>query len=100
MYLALRVVRRISGTVKVSRGRSVCNLDYVCQYTTCGRRASPERMMLMRYFLSIVVLALCSGVHADLPSAPLPDGIGVNIHFTDPRPGEMEMLAAAGFKWV
>lgn len=30
----------------------------------------------------------------------LPDGFGVNIHFTDPRPGEMEMLAGAGFKWV
>ena len=24
----------------------------------------------------------------------------MNIHFTDPKPGEMEMLAAAGFKWV
>lgn len=29
-----------------------------------------------------------------------PDGLGVNIHFTDPRPGEMEMLAGAGFKWI
>jgi hypothetical protein len=24
----------------------------------------------------------------------------VNIHFTDPRPGEMEVLAAAGFRWA
>lgn len=24
----------------------------------------------------------------------------MNIHFTDPKPGEMEMIAAAGFKWV
>lgn len=31
---------------------------------------------------------------------PFPDGLGVNIHFTDPRPGEMEMLAGAGFKWI
>ena len=30
----------------------------------------------------------------------MPEGLGVNIHFTDPRPGEMEMLAAAGFRWV
>jgi len=30
----------------------------------------------------------------------LPDSLGVNIHFTDPRPGEMEMLSEAGFKWV
>jgi hypothetical protein len=28
------------------------------------------------------------------------DGLGVNIHFTNPRPGEMAMLAAAGYRWV
>lgn len=27
-------------------------------------------------------------------------GLGVNIHFTDPRPGEINMLAAGGFRWV
>jgi len=38
------------------------------------------------------------------PAAPatasLADGLGVNIDFIDPRPGEMKMLAAAGFRWV
>lgn len=29
-----------------------------------------------------------------------PPEYGVNIHFTDPRPGEMEMLAASGCRWV
>ena len=33
-------------------------------------------------------------------SAPITDGLGVNIHFTDPRPGEMKMIADAGFRWV
>ena len=28
------------------------------------------------------------------------DGIGVNIHFTDPKPGEMDMLAGSGLRWV
>jgi hypothetical protein len=28
------------------------------------------------------------------------DNLGVNIHFTDPQPGEMAMLAAGGFRWV
>ena len=37
---------------------------------------------------------------AGLPGPNIPDGLGVNIHFTDPRPGEMEMLAAGGFRWV
>ncbi|MEP6669373.1 MAG: cellulase family glycosylhydrolase [Chthoniobacter sp.] len=38
--------------------------------------------------------------HPSLPPPVIPDCLGVNIHFTDPKPGEMEMLAAAGFKWV
>jgi hypothetical protein len=38
--------------------------------------------------------------HPSLPSDVVPDGLGVNIHFTDPAAGEMEMLAAGGFHWV
>jgi len=34
------------------------------------------------------------------PPAVVPSGLGVNIHFTDPREGEMKMLAEAGFRWV
>jgi hypothetical protein len=29
-----------------------------------------------------------------------PQGLGVNIHFPDPQPGEVKMIAAAGFHWV
>jgi hypothetical protein len=28
------------------------------------------------------------------------DGLGVNIHFTDPSPGELQLLADGGFRWV
>ena len=27
-------------------------------------------------------------------------GMGINIHFTEAKPGELEMLALAGFRWV
>jgi hypothetical protein len=37
---------------------------------------------------------------AGLPGAAVPEGLGVNIHFTDPKPGELEMLAQGGFRWV
>jgi polysaccharide biosynthesis protein PslG len=37
---------------------------------------------------------------AGLPGPAVPEGLGVNIHFTDARPGELEMLAAAGLRWV
>lgn len=46
-------------------------------------------------------LAVASAASAaELPKLAVPDGAGVNIHFTDPRPGEMKMLAEAGFRWV
>lgn len=34
------------------------------------------------------------------PGPTIPLGFGANIHFTDARPGEMEMLAASGMKWI
>lgn len=34
------------------------------------------------------------------PSVTAPSGWGVNIHFTDPAPGEIQKIAAAGFKWI
>lgn len=33
-------------------------------------------------------------------SQSFPNGFGVNIHFTDPEPGEIKMIAEAGFRWV
>src|SRR5437016_6631579 len=35
-----------------------------------------------------------------LPTPAVPDALGVNIHFTNPMPGEMEQLASAGFRWI
>jgi polysaccharide biosynthesis protein PslG len=34
------------------------------------------------------------------PDPAIPDGLGVNIHFTSPEPGEMAELAACGVRWV
>jgi hypothetical protein len=45
-------------------------------------------------------LSFAGDPHPSLPPPIIPECLGVNIHFTDPQPGEMEMLAAAGFKWV
>jgi len=63
---------------------------------------------------AFTALMLAGVVHADpardegqepspggsLPRLIVPDGLGVNIHFLQPRPGEMEMLAQAGFRWI
>lgn len=37
---------------------------------------------------------------AEIPPLVVPQGMGVNIHFTDARPGEIEMLKGAGFRWI
>ncbi len=59
----------------------------------------------LRVAVLFVLLAFAPAI-ASLPIAPptspmiLPAGLGVNIHFTHPQPGEMEQLAAAGFTFV
>ncbi len=67
----------------------------------------PVEMSLPRFPGFAIMLLLTAKIClAAAPEFPLPDdpavpeGLGVNIHFTDPRPGEMEMLAEAGFSWV
>src|SRR5437763_3795822 len=50
--------------------------------------------------LAAMACSVASAQHAGLPTKVLPDGLGVNIHFTDPQPGEMKMLAECGFRSV
>ena len=57
----------------------------------------------LRSFAAVALAAtsIASGApHLSIPGPVVPDGLGVNIHFTDPIDGEMELLAAAGFRWV
>lgn len=59
--------------------------------------------MMRQSIVAVVVLFLAPlalAERAKLPVLAVPDSLGVNIHFTDPRPGEMKMLADCGFKWV
>ena len=49
---------------------------------------------------AVLGLACCWGAavaRGELPGPVVPAGLGVNIHFTDPQPGELEMLAAGRF---
>src|ERR1051326_4205475 len=64
--------------------------------------------MRLERFLVILTLTLLSLAPAaaqyrrkfPLPAPGVPGSLGVNIHFTDPRQGAMEQLAAAGFRWI
>jgi len=47
------------------------------------------------------VLETCPDAWTAKPHATnLLNGLGVNIHFTDPRPGEIKMIADGGFRWI
>src|SRR3954449_13293068 len=71
-----------------------------------------KRKTLVWILLLIALITLPQGcaqsarssvtVNRRIPIAPaaIPEGIGVNIHFTDPQPGEMKLLAASGVRWV
>ncbi len=52
-----------------------------------------------RIILGWIALA-CSLHAADLPKLVLPDTIGVNIHFNRGHERDLELIAAAGFRWV
>ncbi|MGH9928049.1 MAG: beta-1,4-xylanase [Pyrinomonadaceae bacterium] len=77
----------------------------------------PQRRVLcvLPRFISPLVLLLilalpCAGCVRDRSctfvtqstsaGSVIPDGFGVNIHFTDPQPGEIKMLSEAGLRWV
>ncbi|MDG3006930.1 cellulase family glycosylhydrolase [Paludisphaera mucosa] len=60
-------------------------------------------LSLPRLLLPMAATALLAGTlraKDGLPPPVVPEGFGVNIHFTDPAAGEMERFAEGGFKWV
>src|SRR5713226_10189695 len=63
-------------------------------------------LLVLSVFLSLAISAdristNCRDVWSPSSNSQnLTDGLGVNIHFVDPQPGEMKMIADAGFRWV
>src|SRR5688572_2502942 len=65
-----------------------------------------SRFVALITLVALTIVGCTSSAHtpsawpADTSSPAIPEGMGVNIHFTTPDPGEVKMLAAAGFRWV
>ncbi|SFH54361.1 GH39 family glycosyl hydrolase [Planctomicrobium piriforme] len=56
---------------------------------------------LIMLLLLLTPLFLQAGTpHPSLPKAGSLEGLGVNIHFVDAKPGEIEMIEDGGFQWV
>ncbi|MDB6068495.1 MAG: hypothetical protein JWR26_4703 [Pedosphaera sp.] len=55
----------------------------------------------MRLRLAILLSFTCLFARAaEIPESIFPAGAGVNIHFTKGREKDLDLIAAAGFKWV
>ncbi len=57
-------------------------------------------LICVLWSLILAAAPVLAAPHPSIPSGPIPNGLGINIHFTEPLPGEMELLAATGAKWI
>jgi hypothetical protein len=57
--------------------------------------------LLCVILLGVLLLHL-PAAYADpvIPTSPIPAGVGVNIHFTHAKPGELKLLADCGITWI
>jgi polysaccharide biosynthesis protein PslG len=58
--------------------------------------------IIKRILLTQLILINCqNAVGQAFPvNTEIPNNLGVNIHFTHPRPGEMSQLASSGVRWI
>jgi len=61
----------------------------------------PLRLVSEILLLIAGITLVPSGAFCQVPqNPPIPDGFGVNIHFLQPQPGELQMIKSGGFRWV
>ncbi len=78
-----------SSFVIARRGSSMC------------ARAGGGLLSVIAGLVSVVACCgICNAEAAEWPSPVVPNGFGVNVHFLEAQPGELEMLARAGFRWI
>ena len=60
----------------------------------------PTRIMRATGTILVSCLAAAVAQGADIPELVMPQGVGVNIHFTRGHERDLDLIAAAGFKFV
>ena len=58
------------------------------------------RCLRAGWLLAILLGGLAEASPPAWPVPQVPDGLGVNIHFTEAKPGELQMIVDGGFRWV
>ena len=62
-----------------------------------GTRSTWKRVFIAACLTLLGCFRPCGAIN---PHPTVPESVGVDIHFIDPQPGEMKMLAASGVRWV
>src|SRR5215218_4607541 len=57
-------------------------------------------IMKMKPLVAAIFFSFSSAIAADLPAPILPAGMGVNIHFVKGHERDLDLIAAAGFKFI
>ena len=57
-------------------------------------------MSLHHWLLGAIAASILSTRGADFPDLVFPNGVGVNIHFTSGHERDLDLIAAAGFKFI
>jgi hypothetical protein len=65
-----------------------------------AQRLGLRHELRMRFALACLWLWPIALLGGDLPPAVLPDGIGVNIHFARGHQRDVDLIAAAGFRFI
>jgi polysaccharide biosynthesis protein PslG len=60
-------------------------------------RSARKRVLIVPCLTLLFCFRLAGAID---PHPTVPESIGVAIHFLDPQPGEMKMLAASGVRWI
>jgi polysaccharide biosynthesis protein PslG len=86
-------------TTSLARLQSTTTLKNDLHHTQ--RNPLMKSAVIARILATAIIFGVCHVAAATtLPDMVVPDGLGVNIHFIDPQPGEMKMIAEAGFHWI
>jgi hypothetical protein len=66
---------------------------------TTNRQTILTRFAPFSFYFLLLIFALPAAAAATLPELKIPDGFGVNIHFTG-EPKDLDLIAEAGFKFI
>jgi hypothetical protein len=66
---------------------------------TTNRQTILTRFAPFSFYFLLLIFALPAAAATTLPELKIPDGFGVNIHFTG-EPKDLDLIAEAGFKFI